>query len=253
MAKLMRWFVAQCRHIYPTIQLSYTYLDILWAFLENSLAYLSSFIGHCVSRIKRTMFWMQKAKSEVKTGIWNSYCLVKCVVIYKYSYFLCCMIMAHAGYYLLSLHNPRGHWHTEQTISVSPALSISCGSANIKGIRDLRLLQSGDCLPAQLSHAALAPWAAQKTHESRCTTRSPLKPVRGHRPLLVFAWQNKKGREISRQLTWISTELDALAPVRDSFSHVTWVDDMAFIACGAMQRLISILSGTAGLSCKRSL
>lgn len=149
MAKLMshvpmlRWFVAQCRHIYPTIQLSYTYLDILWTFLENSLAYLSSFIGHCVSRIKRKMFWMQKAKSEVKTGIWNSYCLVKCIVIYKYFYFLCCIIMAHAGYYLLSLHNPRGHWHTEQTISVSPALGISRGSANIKGIRDLDCCRAG--------------------------------------------------------------------------------------------------------------
>lgn len=47
---------------------------------------------------------------------------------------------------------------------------------------------------------------------------------------------------------WISTELDALAPVRDSFSCVAGVDDMALIPCGAMQRLISILSGAAGLS-----
>lgn len=70
--------------------------------------------------------------------------------------------------------------------------------------------------------------------------------------LLVFAWQNKKGREISSQLTWISTELDALAPVRDSFSRVAGVDDVAFIPCGAMQRLISVLSGAAGLSCKGS-
>jgi len=48
-------------------------------------------------------------------------------------------------------------------------------------------------------------------------------------------------------------ELDALAPVRNSFSRVARVNDMAFIACGAMQRLISILRGTAGLSCKGSL
>lgn len=47
---------------------------------------------------------------------------------------------------------------------------------------------------------------------------------------------------------WISTELDALAPVGDSFSRVARVDDVAFIACGAMQRLVSVLRGTTGLS-----
>lgn len=80
-----------------------------------------------------------------------------------------------------------------------------------------------------------------------------MKPKPKPHILLVFAWQKKKGRKAPSQLTWISTELDALAPVRDSFSCVAGVDDMALIPRGAMQRLISILSGAAGLSCKRSL
>lgn len=97
-----------------------------------------------------------------------------------------------------------------------------------------------------------------KNHRAIHYTREVIKEsisnkTKAKNPSLTGVCLAEQEREISSQLTWISTELDALAPVGDSFSCVAGVDDMAFIPCGAMQRLISILSGAAGLSCKRSL
>lgn len=54
-------------------------------------------------------------------------------------------------------------------------------------------------------------------------------------------------------LTWVSPELDALAPVGDALGRVARVDDVALVARGAVQGLVPILSGAAGLGCKRSL
>lgn len=50
-------------------------------------------------------------------------------------------------------------------------------------------------------------------------------------------------------LTGVPTLLDALSPVRDASRRVSWVDDVTLVACGAVERLVSVLSCTAGLSC----
>lgn len=51
--------------------------------------------------------------------------------------------------------------------------------------------------------------------------------------------------------TGVATLLDALSPVRDASSRVSWVDDMALVACWTVKRLVSILSCAAGLSWSR--
>lgn len=51
----------------------------------------------------------------------------------------------------------------------------------------------------------------------------------------------------------VAALLDALSPVRDSGGRVSWVDDVALVACGAVKRLISILSCAAGLSLQNLL
>lgn len=48
--------------------------------------------------------------------------------------------------------------------------------------------------------------------------------------------------------TRVAALLDALTPVWDASCWVSWVDDVALIACRAVKRLISILSCTACLS-----
>lgn len=47
---------------------------------------------------------------------------------------------------------------------------------------------------------------------------------------------------------WVAPELDALAPVGDALGRVARVDDVALVARGAVQGLVPILRGAAGLS-----
>lgn len=54
--------------------------------------------------------------------------------------------------------------------------------------------------------------------------------------------------EVLFSLTRVPTLLNALSPVRDACSRVSWVDDVALVACGTVEWLVSILSCTAGLS-----
>lgn len=55
-----------------------------------------------------------------------------------------------------------------------------------------------------------------------------------------------------RQEEWIGTRVgplpDALASVWDAGCRVSWVDDVAFVACGTVERLVSVLRRAAGLS-----
>lgn len=48
--------------------------------------------------------------------------------------------------------------------------------------------------------------------------------------------------------TGVATLLDALSPVRDASGRVSWVDDVALVACRTVKRLVSVLSCAAGLS-----
>lgn len=48
--------------------------------------------------------------------------------------------------------------------------------------------------------------------------------------------------------TRVAALLDTLSPVRDARGWVSWIDDVALVARRTVQRLISILSSTAGLS-----
>lgn len=48
--------------------------------------------------------------------------------------------------------------------------------------------------------------------------------------------------------TRVPALLDALSSVWDAGGGVSWVDDVALVARGAVERLVPILSGAAGLS-----
>lgn len=50
-----------------------------------------------------------------------------------------------------------------------------------------------------------------------------------------------------KALTGVPTLLDALSPVWDAGGGVPWVDDVALVACGAVERLVAILRRAAGL------
>lgn len=47
--------------------------------------------------------------------------------------------------------------------------------------------------------------------------------------------------------TRVATLLNALSSVRNASSRISWVDDVALVACGAVKRLISVLGCAAGL------
>lgn len=196
---------------------------------------------------------MQKAKAEVETGIWSSAFVVNCVVIFNVSIFVLC----NSGTCSLL---PALRTQSQRMLAYRAKKCVPCFEYVTEPMP--KATEKWDCcrlVTVSQPSCQTLPWGLGLWRKPRKPLRAEVPPdllqsqwERLHCPLLGFAQQNMKGGEISSQLTWISTELDALASVRDSFSCVTRVDDVAFIACGAMQRLISILSGTAGFSCKRS-
>lgn len=46
----------------------------------------------------------------------------------------------------------------------------------------------------------------------------------------------------------VATLLNTLSAVGDASGGVSWVDDVAFVACGTVQRFVSIFCRTAGFS-----
>lgn len=49
--------------------------------------------------------------------------------------------------------------------------------------------------------------------------------------------------------TRVATLLDALSSVRNAGSRISWIDDVALVARGAVERLVPVLGCAAGLRC----